>query len=216
MMSSPRRASKSAVLEGDDAVLRRAEEHVDAVAADGDGVVGVAHPRKTEAASTRDTLTMPITAETKLMPSTRANVAQRICGYITKGHAFLDHAADGLRHAGAEAEADEAGGERLHEEHAGDDAHAGAHGLDGGEIFQVLEDEGIERLPGDRDAHEEAEEHRGAEGERDAGVGPEPPEGVARQAALAPVPDDRVGRPGLQPRVALDAGRRAAAGATPF
>ena len=73
------------LLERDDLIVRRAEEHVDAGGADRDGVGLVTHPRKTEAASTRDTLMMPMMAETKLMPSTRANVAQRICGNITKG-----------------------------------------------------------------------------------------------------------------------------------
>ena len=60
----------------------------------------------------------------------------------------------------------------------------------------------------DRDTDKEPERDGGAEGKRNPGILPKPPESIPGQAPVGPGPDHRVRRPGLESGVSLDAGTK--------
>ena len=99
-------------------------------------------------------------------------------GEEERGHAFFeDDQAEGGGKADAAAIADEANGECLEHDHAGEDSVGCAHGFERAKVAEVFENEGVKGLAGNGEADDEAEENGRAKGNRDAGVPDVPPDG---------------------------------------
>ena len=89
----------------------------------------------------------------------------------TRGDLMAEDFEKGRGHAGAERIADETGGERLQQDHRDEPVVGDTNGLERAELFQVLDREQVESLPGDDQTDDERNGNRDAEVHRDAGIG---------------------------------------------
>ena len=102
-------------------------------------------------------------------------------------------------HPGADGEAQRPRRERLQQNHANELCVGDAHGLQGTELFQVLDREQVERLPGDDCAHDKRHGDCDAKVHRNASVA---------QVVIDTVPRELLCRTGTKSRALLNSRRQ--------